>query len=266
MIFPKPLISSLKSSTSLPRLATVLCCLVPLAAAAQQPADARAEQEVLQRDAAQSQARIDNLDDETMSMVSAYNRELERYEELQSYNENLRQLLDSQRIERERIDAELQEVEVVRQAIVPLMVEMVDVLERFIALDQPMLVDERTARSHQLKSIVTRSDVEIAEKYRRIIEAYLIEAEYGQSLEAYEAQAIVNGNEITVDYLRVGRVGLFYVTLDRRQAGIWNSETGDWLALPMEHLDSLDYALRVAREQAPPNLLTLPLWSGGVNE
>ena len=221
-------------------------------------------QEQYQQDARQSQQRVEDLDDETISLVSSYNREVERYEDLLTYNENLRQLLASQEQERTRIQSELDEVEVVRQEIVPLIVEMVDILEQFVELDHPMLEEERRSRVQSLRSILGRADVDIAEKYRRVIEAYLIEAEYGQTLEAYEAQAQVDEREITVDYLRVGRVGLFYLSLDRQQAGIWDSRVQDWQRLPDQYLDELEFAIRVAREQAPPNLIDLPLWTEGI--
>lgn len=62
------------------------------------------QQEQYQQDAQQSQQRIETLDDETMAMVSTYNRELERHEDLAIYNENMRQLLASQEQERIRIN------------------------------------------------------------------------------------------------------------------------------------------------------------------
>ena len=244
------LVAAFLAATSLPGLA-------------QQPEDLRQEQEALQTEAQASQEIINALDDETMSMVSSYNLELERYADLVAYNENMRELLASQQLEKTRLQAELQEVDAVRQAIVPLMLEMVEVLDQFVALDKPILIEERAARVAQLQSIITRSDVEIAEKYRRIIEAYQIEAEYGQSLEAYEAQTEIAGSEVTVDLLRVGRVALFYMSLDGNQAGIWDERTKAWVTLPNSYLDSLDYAIRVAREQAPPNLVELPLWTAG---
>ena len=244
-------------------LTALIALLTSIFSFAQQPEELRQVQEDLQSNAQTSQQLINELDDETLSMVAAYNRELARYQDLVTYNENMRELLASQQVERTRMEAELQEVDAVRQAIVPLMLEMVEVLEQFVALDKPILLAERTARVEQLKSIITRSDVEIAEKYRRIIEAYQIEAEYGQSLEAYEAQTEIAGNEVTVDMLRVGRVALFYMSLDGNQAGIWDEKTKAWVALPNAYLDSLDYAIRVAREQAPPNLVELPLWTTG---
>jgi len=215
-----------------------------------------------QLDAQGSQSRIESLDDETMSSVASYNRELERYEDLVTYNENMRQLLASQEAERNRIQGELAEIENVRRALVPLMVEMVEVLGQFVELDQPMLIEERSARVRSLQSIITRADVDIAEKYRRVIESYQIEAEYGQSLESYEGVVTLDGRERTVDFLRVGRVGLYYLTLDRSSAGIWNNQSATWELLPAQYTASLDYAVRIALEQAPPNLIELPMWSG----
>lgn len=212
--------------------------------------------------AIESQTRLDALDDETLTLISRYNSELARYEDLKTYNDNMRELLTSQAAEKSRLEQELTEIEVVRRSVVPLMVEMVDVLERFIELDQPMLKDERQARLDELKKNLTRSDVEIAERYRRVIEAYQIEADYGQTIEAYEGPLTLADRELTVDYLRVGRVGLYYLSLDRETGGIWDPAAGEWVALADSQLDALDFAVRVARKQAPPNLVPLPLWTG----
>lgn len=234
-------------------------------AAAQENAsveDVLGAQAANQAEAIETQSRLDALDDETLNLISRYNGELARYEDLKTYNANMRQLLASQAAEKARLESELSEVEVVRRSVVPLMVEMVDVLERFIDLDQPMLRAERLARLEELKRNLTRSDVEIAERYRRVIEAYQIEAEYGQTIEAYEGPLTLEGRELTVDYLRVGRVGLYYLSLDRNTGGIWDPVNRTWVSLDDNGLDALDFAVRVARRQAPPNLVPLPLWTG----
>ena len=245
---------------------SVLCALVlPPGAAAEETAgvdDVLDAQNAYQTEAVDTQTRLDALDDETLTLISRYNSELARYEDLKAYNANMRQLLASQAAEKARLDAELEEVEVVRRSVVPLMLEMVEVLEGFIDLDQPMLRAERLARLEELKRNLTRSDVEIAERYRRVIEAYQIEAEYGQTIEAYEGPLLLEGRELTVDYLRVGRVGLYYLSLDRQTGGIWNPAENGWTTLADSELDALDFAMRVARRQAPPNLVPLPLWTG----
>ncbi len=214
-----------------------------------------------QSEAQRSQSRIDGLDDETLTLIARYGSELERYSDLVTYNDNLRNLLANQQQEKQRLARELEEIEVLRQDIVPLMVEMIEVLDRFITLDQPMLLEERRARLTKLEANMSRSDVELAEKFRRLLEAYQIEAEYGQSLEAYEGTLDDQGVQRTVDFLRVGRVGLYYLSLDRQSAGIWNRQSQQWQGLPAGDLDAIDYAIRVARKQAPPNLFEVPLWT-----
>lgn len=227
-------------------------------------------QQEFQRAAAGSQKRIDQLDDETVTLLSEYHTELERLQDLRTYNANMRKMRASQEAEKVRLSLELEEIEVVRRELLPLMVEMIDVLARFIELDQPMLMAERQARLQSLQDNLGRSDVALGEKYRRIIEAYQIEAEYGQNIEAYEGTLALDGRELTVDFLRVGRLALYYVSLDRSEGGLWHPLERSWYNLDARHLDLLDFALRVARKQAPPNLMPLPLWTdayaGGADE
>ena len=146
----------------------VFLCLLALlaasAAAGESVDDVLEVQTDYQQRAVDSQSRLDALDDETLTLISRYNSEFARYEDLRTYNDNMRQLLASQAAEKARLEQELAEIEVVRRSVVPLMVEMVEVLERFIDLDQPMLKEERLARLAELKKNLTRSDVEIAER------------------------------------------------------------------------------------------------------
>ena len=250
----------------------VICpiCVCPLSASAADAAasettvdDVLTERERYQADAQARQRRIDELDNDTLAMLSAYNTESEQLASLQTYNVNLTEMLASQAQERSRLQSELAEIEVVRRELVPQMREMIDTLAQFVDLDKPVLLDERRSRVERLERNMTRSDIDLAEKYRRVIEAYQIEAEYGQTIEAYEGELVLDGSSRTVDYLRVGRVGFYYVTLDRLEAGIWNDATRAWDILPSSALDDLDYALRVARKQAPPDLMPLPLWTPG---
>lgn len=241
-------------------LSMTLCCHGPVAGA-ESVDDVLDSQEDFQRAAAGSQKRIEELDDETVTLLSEYHTELERLQDLQTYNANMRTMRASQEAEKSRLTRELEDVEVVRRELLPLMVEMIEVLARFIELDQPMLLAERQARLQSLQDNLGRSDVALGEKYRRIIEAYQIEAEYGQNIEAYEGPLVLDGRELTVDFLRVGRLALYYTSLDRSEGGLWHPLERSWRALDASHLEMLDFALRVARKQAPPNLMPLPLWT-----
>jgi len=68
--------------------------------------------------------------------------------------------------------------------------------------------------------MMPRADVTVSEKYRRIVEAYQLEMEYGRTIEAYRGER--DGK--TVDFLRVGRVGLMYQSPDGKETGYWDAQ------------------------------------------
>ena len=227
--------------------------------AAQTPQQAEAAQRSVQQDLVDAQADIDALDDETRELLLAYRSELARLDRLEDYNANLQAMLDSQAEEARQLERDLLALEDLRRNLVPLMLDMQEALADFVQLDKPFLVDERAARVASLADLQGRADVSLAEKYRRLIEAYIIETEYGQNLEAWEGMLELDGAPRTVEFLRLGRTAVYYLTLDHQRAGYWDAEAARWTTLDDRHVDSIVRAVRVARRQAPPDLLDLPL-------
>ena len=132
-------------------------------------------------------------------------------------------------------------------------------MEEFVSIDIPFLETERDLRISELKKLMERPDVPTSEKYRRVSEAYQIELEYGHTIEAYEGEMDFGGETRTVAFLRFGRLGLYYMTLDGLEIGQWNVVTDQWEILDDEHRQSLDRAIRIARKQLPPDLIRLPI-------
>lgn len=91
------------------------------------------------------------------------------------------------------------------------------------------------------------------------MEAYQVEADYGRTIEAYRGDLKDKDQTRAVDLLRVGRLGLYYLTLDRREAGAWDRKTKAWHILPGEYRHAIEQGLRTARKQATPDLLKLPV-------
>jgi len=102
-------------------------------------------------------------------------------------------------------------------------------------------------------------EVGLPERFRRIMEAYQVETEYGRTIEAYSGKLGRDGKPRTVDFLRAGRVALVYATLDGGETGYWDRGTREWKALPREYGEPVKQALRVARKQSPPDLIRLPV-------
>lgn len=238
-------------------LAGSLAILAALSSSAA-PLDAAIQTDIeTQAVGASSQKQVEKLDDATHAMVNEYRQGIAELESLRSYHEQLQKEVQSQDKERLSLDKQLAEIEVTQRHILPLMLRMREVLQEYVALDAPFLQQERSKRIAELRSMMDRSDVDLAEKYRRLMEAYQVETEYGRTIEAYRGD--LKGKNQTVDFLRFGRLGLYYLTLDRREAGYWDTQGKAWAALPLEYRNAVEQGLRIARKQATPDLLKLPV-------
>ncbi len=213
----------------------------------------------IQKSAIKSQKTIDSLDDRTRKMLEQYRSARRQSKTLLTYNNHLQALLDSQEAEKASFTQQLEQIETTQREIVPLILNMQQSLEQFVQLDVPFLPEERRQRINSLKEMMTRADVTNAEKFRRLIEAYQIENDYGNTIEAYRANLELEGKISSVDFLRLGRVALYYQRLDGSETGFWNNTEKHWETLPTEYRNAIRQGLRIARKETAPDLLTLPV-------
>jgi len=207
-----------------------------------------------------SQNTVNAASDQAMELVQEYLTNREQIDRLRVYNQNLTSLVRDQQDEVASIAKQMKDAEIVEKEIVPLMLKMVATLDQFIKLDLPFLYEERLARATQLREMMDRADVTISEKYRRVMEAYQIETDYGRTIEAYRGNLKIEGaNEREVDFLRIGRLVLAYQTLDREETGYFNPKTRKFEELGSSYRASIAEGLRVARKQVAPNLISLPI-------
>jgi hypothetical protein len=100
----------------------------------------------------------------------------------------------------------------------------------------------------------------VAEKFRKVMEAFQIENDYGRTIEAYEETLTLGDQgERLVDVLRVGRIGLYYQTPDGQVTGMWDQDAGQWVVLGNEYRNPIREGLRIAKKQVAPELLLLPV-------
>ncbi len=237
--------------------AAVLLSSTPLLAA---PLDAALdESQRLAVEAKASQARIEQLDDASREMLGEYRNALQQAEALKGYNQQLQELVVAQRQELAGYQEQLDGIERTQEAVTPQMRRMVEVLGEFIAADLPFLPDERSDRLAQLQDLLPRADVSLAEKYRRILEAYQVESDYGRTLEAWRGELPVDGGSRSVEFLRLGRVMLYFQTLDGHESGWWNPQKRSWVALDSSARRPLHQAIAIARQEQAPALLDLPV-------
>ena len=219
---------------------------------------ALAEQAGADKAAAASQAKIDQLSDQAQDMAGKYRQALTDAAGFKKYNEQLTIQVKSQNEQLTKMKQQLNDIEATQRDVLPLMQRMVDTLEQFVPLDVPFLLEERTKRIATLKQLMARADVSTSEKYRRILEAYQIEMEYGRTLDAYEGTLGAREQAKTVEFVRIGRVALTYQTPDGQQTGFWDNEKKTW-AEDNRYAHDVREAIRVARKRGAPDLLWVPV-------
>ena len=207
----------------------------------------------------QSQDRINTIDDQTDDMAGEYRATIDQIESLRVYNAQLAKLVASQEEELASLDHQIANVTVIGREVTPLMLRMVEGLDQFIQLDVPMLGNERAERITNLRELMDRADVEDSEKYRRIMEAYQIENEYGRTIEVYQDTLDMDGQERTLDFLRIGRISLLYQTLDGEEVGAWDQGARKWVQLDSDYRDSIRRGIRIARKQLAPDMIRVPV-------
>lgn len=206
-----------------------------------------------------SQQEIDTLWEDTRLLREQYRQTERELEGLRSYDLHLERMVGAQEEAIAGLESQLEEAQDIQRAVIPLLARMLDSLARFVELDRPFLLDERRQRVNTLKALLDSPSATVAEKYRRTMEAYQVEVEYGRTLETYRGTLSIGGNQRSVDFLRVGRVALFYRSLDQSESGVWDQVKRNWVRLPDNYLPSLKQAYRVASRQLAPELLTLPV-------
>lgn len=208
---------------------------------------------------ASSQKRIDASAEKTLTLKAEIEQLEEEVKNLKVYRDHLNALVSSQAQEVASLDSQIEEIKSTRQGIVPLMYQMVDGLKQIVADDVPIKLEQRQERIAKLESMMTRADVSDAEKYRRILEAYQIELDYGTKLGLYQGQITVNAESREADVLYLGRISLVARSLNGSKFWSWDQKSSQWLDIDSSLKSDLDKAFSIAAKQTAPSLITLPI-------
>jgi hypothetical protein len=223
------------------------------------------EQTGIERTAAgqQVQQKVDDLHANTRNLIDEYQSHLKLVEGLRMYNAMLQKQLQFQRGDITILKQSIADVAIVERQILPLMSRMIDGLEQFVGLDVPFLLQERRGRTDKLRALLVRADVTVAEKFRRVLEAYQIENDYGRTIEAYKAKLDLGNTSFDADFLRIGRVALMYRTVGNEDVGYWDVTRAQWIALDgVPWRRHIEQGLKVARQEIAPELISISMSPG----
>lgn len=206
-----------------------------------------------------SQKRIDRLAQETDDLAQQFKQQNKLISDLRVFNTQMEKQVAKQLVVVQELDQSVEKVTVIERQIQPLIFRMLDGLEQFVSLDKPFAVDERKERVAMLRANQDRADISVSEKFRQVLEAYKIESAYGSTIEAYKTTLSLDGQDREVSILRIGRVSLMYQTTDAQSSGYWDVAQKSWVALDSSYNAAILKGLRIARDQASKDILTVPV-------
>lgn len=214
-------------------------------------------------DGAKSQAKIDQISEDTRDLLTQYKQVMKVVDGLRVYNQQQRRLISNQEQELAELEESIDQVTVIERQIGPLIERMIENLDKFVSLDIPFLIEERVERIEFLKEALDRADVSVAEKFSQVLQAYQVENTYGTTIEAYTAEIDLDGKTNKVDMLKWGRVALVFQTPDAETTGVWDNKARQWVILGDEFRTGVRDGLRIARKTQTANLVRLPVAAPG---
>jgi multidrug efflux pump subunit AcrA (membrane-fusion protein) len=234
------------------------------------PAVARAEKADVQGEVEQPVREAIAIRQATQKAQARWQEERQQmvaaYEQLQAEQTRLeaRQavLEESLAAARSRVAAKQAQIEAIAQItdrVAPFLDQLYQRLAQRIDEDLPFLPDERRQRLKNLQTLLGDPGVAVSEKFRKVFEALLVEAEYGNTIEVYRENITIDGRSMLADIFRLGRIGLYYQSLDRQACGFYNIVAAAWQPLDKTANRTLQTAMDIGAKRQPVELLNMPI-------
>lgn len=219
----------------------------------------RAEAKLMHQQGAESQSTILKSKETTQQLLGEFQALNHELDQLKINQAHLLQTQAQQVRSINSLNKQLNEIETTEKAIVPHLLSMIDWLDNFVTDDVPFHTKERQQRVSYLKLSMIDPDINLPERYRRVLEAYQIESEYGYTIESFTHTINVLSEPLSVNILRVGRVGLYYQSDDGQRSGYWDREQDVWKTAQADIEDEIKKGLLISQKQRPHSLLILPV-------
>jgi len=141
----------------------------------------------------------------------------------------------------------------------PYLGQVVTRLSNFIKHDMPFLQQERATRLDFLKQSLVNYKIGLGEKLRRVLQALEIEAKYGMQINTREDEITLNGQKLDGYILRLGRLDMFFVSLNRQIAAKYNKKLNRWVKISDEYIDDIEQTIQISQKKRAAQIVDLPI-------
>lgn len=152
-----------------------------------------------------------------------------------------------------------QELEMIANAVTPLLENTVARLEFFIDEDQPFLSKERQERMSNIKKALADPHLAQAEQLRRVLETLEVETGYGSGIEIDSEDVVLEGQPLRAETVRAGRLGYYCVSPDKQQVGIWSPVKKEFVLVADSNKQAVLSLRTIARRKQIVEVTPLPL-------
>lgn len=205
-----------------------------------------------------SQARVDNVADQTYDILQQFKTVNKQIEGLKVYNAQLDRQIANQSQTMADLQESIENATVMERQIMPLTLKMVEALEQFVELDLPFNKQARLEAIAKVRDNLDSSRFSAAEKFRQVLELYDIESQYSRTIDQFEGMIDQDGQQRQVTFFRVGRIALMYQTPDQDETGVWDADAKTW-QVANEFRSDVSKGIRIAKKQAAIDILNLPI-------
>ncbi len=236
----------------------MLCSTQPLlAATSEQKVEKPLRQSIATRQG--TQQAVDKWQADRGSLTAQFDALTSETANLKSYRDALQSRVEKTQQRLDTKQKQLVETEKISEEITPFLGELLDQLRQVINEGLPFLVEERKKRLVRMEEMMDDPKTSVGEKYRRLMEALQIEAEYGFTTEVYPQEISSPSGKVQVEVFRLGRLNLFYLGLDGRSCGFYDEASASWQTLDDSWLREISTAIAMARKEKPVSFVNLPI-------
>jgi Protein of unknown function (DUF3450) len=206
-----------------------------------------------------SQQKKNQWEQEKSNLIVLYEQLKQDHKFLVLENKNLTAKKISQKTLNQTLLKQKKESIRIQKELYPFLTDVYARLEALVLNDSPFLTKERKTRLSSVKNTLKDPEITIAEKYRKVMEAVFVEAEYGSSIEVYQDKVFIGKEEVLGNIFRLGRVSLFFLSLDQKETAYYNVSDKSWWPLSNDHLPAIRSAVEIGSKRRGVELLSLPL-------
>ncbi len=184
------------------------------------------------------------------------------------------------------LNAQLDRVDDLKAAVVPMIEKMAAGIDREFKADYPFEFDARAFRIDKLKELVADETASVGDKYRKALNVYQIEVNYGQGMEAYKGNHPIPENRVNREgddrfekdgngdlkldknnmqievfdgtFLRYGRTSFIYMGNSGGDAMRYDLAERKWVPLKGD-LSAVRRAVRISKGEVAPGVVMAPV-------